>query len=281
MPLDWPAYYPNDLIPQTEKVVAEAVKKFREQTQITELCEWVVSTLTPDFCAAVEGKTLRADLASYRMDNLLDCLLRYNCDDLETRYQLKKKVVNSDEWKTLVDEIARVSSAAASDSSYTHLEAKATEAPADKQEEKGQADTVKESKKSPAKKEARGSPQSSGAGAATWDTIEISFLSDERIQIYNGTDTKPYNYAEFGFADSRNGKPNQAWLTLRDLAENRGMIKFAERGTVLWPKVEKRIQEIRKALRNHFGITSDPFLFKEGIGYQARFKIGLSPSFDA
>ena len=127
--------------------------------------------------------------------------------------------------------------------------------------------------------QARRSPQSSGAGAATWDTIEISFLSDERIQIYNGTDTKPYNYAEFGFADSRNGKPNQAWLTLRDLAENRGMLKFAERGIVLWPKVEKRIQEIRKALRNRFGITSDPFLFKEGIGYQARFKIGLSPSF--
>ena len=127
--------------------------------------------------------------------------------------------------------------------------------------------------------QARGSPQSSGAGAATWDTIEISFLSDERIQIRNGTDTKPYNYAELGFADSRNGKPNQAWLTLRDLAENRGMIKFAERGIVLWPKVEKRIQEIRKALRSHFTITSDPFLFKEGIGYQARFKISTSPSF--
>ena len=129
MPMDWPAYYPNHLIPQTEKVVAEAVKKFPEQTQNTELCEWVVSTLTPDFCAAVQGKTLRADLASYRMDNLLDCLLRYNCDDLENRYRLKKKVVNSDEWKKLVDEIARVHSAAVNDPSDTHLEAEATGAP--------------------------------------------------------------------------------------------------------------------------------------------------------
>lgn len=127
--------------------------------------------------------------------------------------------------------------------------------------------------------QARGSPQSSGAGAATWDTIEISFLSDERIQIYNGTDTKPYNYAEFGFADSRNGKPNQAWVTLRDLAEAKGIILINARRVSPWPKVEKRIQEIRKALRDHFGITSDPFLFKDGIGYQARFKIGVSPSF--
>lgn len=108
MPLDWPPYYPNHLIPQTAKVVAEAVKKFPEQTQITELCESVVSTLTPHFCAAVQGKTLRADLALYRMSNLLDCLLAYNCDDPSERYRLKKKVVNSDEWKKLVDEIARV-----------------------------------------------------------------------------------------------------------------------------------------------------------------------------
>ncbi len=127
-----------------------------------------------------------------------------------------------------------------------------------------------------AEQQALGSPQSSGAGAATWDTIEISFLSDERVQIRNG---KTYNYAELGFEDSRNRKPNQAWVTLRDLAEGKGIILIDARRVLPWPKVEKRIQEIRKALRHHFGISSDPFLFKEGIGYQARFKIGLSPSF--
>ena len=130
-----------------------------------------------------------------------------------------------------------------------------------------------------AEQQARGSPQSSGAGAAAWDTIEISFLSDERVQIRNGTDSKTYNYAELGFEDSRSGKQNQAWVTLRDLAEGNGRILLAARSPTVWPKVEKRIQEIRKALRNHFGIYSDPFLFEEGIGYQARFKIGFSPSF--
>lgn len=275
--LDWPSYFPNDLIPQATVILCKAEREHPVPT--LEFYAQFISNLTPYLCGAVRSKALRTDLVFLGMGVLLDSLLAYNCDDSERRFWLKQELMKSDAWLKLAEKIARVSSAAASDSSYTHLEAKATEAPADKQEEKGQADTVKESKKSPAKKEARGSPQSSGAGAATWDTIEISFLSDERVQIRNGTDDKTYNYAELGFVDSRNGKPNQAWVTLRDLAEDRGRIAIAARRVSSWPKVEKRVQEIRKALRNHFGITSDPFLFTDGIGYQARFKIGLSPSF--
>jgi hypothetical protein len=122
-------------------------------------------------------------------------------------------------------------------------------------------------------------PQSSGAGAATWDAIEISFLSDERVQIRNGTDIETRNYAELGFEDSRTGKPNQAWVTLRQLAVERGIIGPATTTRFAWPKVEKRIQEIRKVLRRHFGISSDPVPYVEGTGYQACFKIGVSPSF--
>ena len=69
--------------------------------------------------------------------------------------------------------------------------------------------------------------QSSDAGAATWDTIEILSLSDERVQIRNGTNTETRNYGELGFADARDGKPNQAWVTLRALAEERGTIRDA------------------------------------------------------
>ena len=129
-----------------------------------------------------------------------------------------------------------------------------------------------------AEQQVRASPQSSGADAATWDTIEISFLSDERVQIRIGTDTKTYNYAELGFEDRRNGKPNQAWVTLRDLAEARGIISVAARSASPWPKIGKRIQEIRNVLRKHFGISSDPVPYVKGTGYQSRFKIGLGPS---
>jgi hypothetical protein len=121
--------------------------------------------------------------------------------------------------------------------------------------------------------------QSSNAGVATWDTIEISFLSDERVQIRHGTISETRNYAEFGFDDKRSGKPNQAWVALRALAEQRGVIKDAAKMPQPWSKVEKRIQEIRKVLRKHFGISADPIQFVNRVGYQAKFKICCSPSF--
>jgi hypothetical protein len=114
---------------------------------------------------------------------------------------------------------------------------------------------------------------------ATWDTIEISFLSDERVQIRNGTNSETRNYAEFGFADGRSKKAKQAWETLRALAEQGGTIRDAAKTGRTWPKVEKRMQEIRKVLRKHFRISADPIPFVEGTGYQARFKIGCRPSF--
>jgi hypothetical protein len=121
--------------------------------------------------------------------------------------------------------------------------------------------------------------QPSGAEAATWDTIEISFLSDERVQIRNGANSETLNYAEFGFEDGRSGKPNRAWEALRVLAARRGIIGDAA-AVGKWPKFEKRVQEIRKVLRKHFLISADPIPFVEGTGYQALFKISCRPSFD-
>jgi hypothetical protein len=119
-------------------------------------------------------------------------------------------------------------------------------------------------------------------GGASWQAIEISFLSDERVQIRNGSNTETYNYGELGFADRRakqEPKPNQAWVTLRTMAEQNGIIRDGAKAGATWAKVEKRIQEIRKVLRKHFRITADPIPFVEGTGYQTCFKIGCSPSF--
>jgi hypothetical protein len=116
--------------------------------------------------------------------------------------------------------------------------------------------------------------------ATDWQAIEIVFLSDHRVQIrINGKQTPPANYAELGFADGRSENPNKAWLTLLLLAEHRGVIKDERSIGEPWPKVEKRIQEIRRILRELFGISTDPLPFVEGAGYQAIFKIRCGPSF--
>ncbi len=119
------------------------------------------------------------------------------------------------------------------------------------------------------------------SGATDWQAIEIVFLSDHRVQIrIDGKQTQPANYAELGFADGRSENPNKAWLTLRSLAEHRGVINDGRSIGGPWTKVEKRIQEIRKILRARFHISADPIPFIEGTGYQAIFKIGCRRSYE-
>jgi hypothetical protein len=130
-----------------------------------------------------------------------------------------------------------------------------------------------------ASKIAAAQPEHRKPSATSWDAVEISFLSDERVQCRNDDNTETCNYRELGFADTRTGKPNLAWIMLRVLAESGGTIRDVEKTGGNWSTVEKRIQEIRKTLRQRFGISEDPVPHVKRIGYQARFKIGCNPSF--
>ena len=65
------------------------------------------------------------------------------------------------------------------------------------------------------------------------------------------------------------------------MAEERGVILDGKAIGEDWSKIEKRIQEIRKILRDYFGLPGDPIPFIEGGGYQSIFKIGCTRSFDA
>jgi hypothetical protein len=108
-----------------------------------------------------------------------------------------------------------------------------------------------------------------------------SKMQEKRIEFENrGNFNKsavPYN--ELGFEDRRTGKPKQAWVTLRTLAEQRGLIRQPTKEHPRWSVVEKRMQEIRKILRKQFQIKSDPIPFVAGAGYQALFKISCRPSY--
>ncbi len=95
--LNWPMYYPQQLIPQTTVIILEAIKRFPVQTQTPELCRCVISGLTPHFCAAVQSEVLRADLALSTMSDLLHDLVVTNCHDSE-RFRIEQETKKSDEW---------------------------------------------------------------------------------------------------------------------------------------------------------------------------------------
>jgi hypothetical protein len=123
--------------------------------------------------------------------------------------------------------------------------------------------------------------------ARNWGEVEITFLSDERVQITVASQTETHNYAEMGFASKQNGKPVLAWETLRAMAQAGGVLMSASNSRK-WGGVEKRIQEIRRVLRHRFGLCDDPLPFtkkrrrdSETFGYGAKFKLGCGPSFDS
>src|ERR1017187_3897558 len=112
-----------------------------------------------------------------------------------------------------------------------------------------------------------------------WEDIEIVFISDERVQVKDGTQIQTLNYNEMGFEDRRSGKPNQGWGVLRALAQAGGVIPESARDAKDFIGMGKRIERIRHTLKTHFQITSDP-VGKDAKGYHCLFKIGYAPSFD-
>ena len=78
------------------------------RVQILELCKYVISELTPYFCAAVQDKRLRADLALSAMSDLLHYLVVANCDDSSERSRLNQETRRSDKWVKLAGQLARL-----------------------------------------------------------------------------------------------------------------------------------------------------------------------------
>lgn len=136
-----------------------------------------------------------------------------------------------------------------------------------------------------------------------WDKdVSIIFLSEERVQVKCGDQFSTVNYAEFGFEDKRNGKPDQAWVLLREMAENKGVLQKQDRRvpeSVLkpardrdkelhralevqarhWAKTQKHVETIRKRLRKHFQIPDGDPIPATAAGYQTAFQLGCGPSY--
>lgn len=108
IPPDCPPYYPCDLWPRTQVILAEAVRKFPKQTQTLELCKHVISEMTSHLLNIVQAGRVKAHqaLSDSGMGGLLHSLLVYNCDSDNERFQLDQEARKSDEWMKLAREMA-------------------------------------------------------------------------------------------------------------------------------------------------------------------------------
>lgn len=102
----------------------------------------------------------------------------------------------------------------------------------------------------------------------SWTDLIIMVLDSETVKISHcGTTGIPLKFNELGFKDKRSGKPVKSWYTL---------LAFAEKEILSFPhnnkeKMEKLIQDLRKRLKDYFGIPEDPISYDNG--YKCTFKI--------
>ena len=136
------------------------------------------------------------------------------------------------------------------------------------QNELSTADNDGRQDSAPSSGEVRWNGSGTGYQIADWASIEITFLSDERVEIRFGTKWENYNYGDLGFGDHRGkGKPVMAWYTLLSLAKGRGILSRPDGTAGDWVSVEKSVQDIRKRFRLRFKISEDPIPFVKGVGY--------------
>ena len=104
---DLPPYYPASLKAETHLIVCRAAKKFPVQTQVAELCKYIIDQLRPHFRKAILEEKLSQENAGSAMDDLVHYILVRNCDSESRRYELKNEVRRSEEWLRLGKTVVR------------------------------------------------------------------------------------------------------------------------------------------------------------------------------
>ncbi len=106
-----------------------------------------------------------------------------------------------------------------------------------------------------------------------WEDVRIGIVSNDSIKITAKEVHKRFTYAEIGFKDGRKGDlPDKQWDVLKDFAEANGEISWGSKWTR--PRLQKRIQTIRKRLQAIMDINDDPFYpYQTTKSYKTKFKI--------
>ena len=113
---------------------------------------------------------------------------------------------------------------------------------------------------------------------SSWVVLEIRFTTDQEVLVTanEASDTvrKQLFYADIGFADGRDGSPDESWELLMFLAHRNGILNPSEHREMNRNQLSQRIRHLRKKLKNIFCLDNDPFeKFNRRKVYQLKFPI--------
>ena len=111
-----------------------------------------------------------------------------------------------------------------------------------------------------------------------WEEVNMSFVSNETLEIRARGVVKKYHYAQLGFKDRRQvDVPNRLWSLLKYVFASEDGEISAERTHIDWKllkNVQKPISRLRHHLKEIMGIEDDPFYeYRKERAYRPKFSI--------
>lgn len=283
LPTSFPPDFPSSLSLEARYILSRLAKDFPDRSKIEDLCKALVSEYAALLCTGVRSGVLPAHAGPDHLSAVIHYLLVANCDRDNERFEIQKRVINSAEWHAMLKQLLECENTGQKSKPWetaTKNVVTMTAGAQDPSQPKPHTESAPKQEINETNAPKSEAKQADTVVERTWSEIEISFLSDERVQIFVAK--KPgttLNYAEFGFEDKRTQIPNGAWKALRRIAELNGKVRAAQDAGYPWKKFEKRVQEIRKVFRSHFDLPTDPIPYIEHHGYVAKFKISCAPSY--
>ena len=102
VPTSFPAEFPSALALKARLTIAEVVRQYPDRSKLEQSCKELVARLTELFCVGVRSGVIEPHAAPDALNTIVHQLLVANCHDGAKRVEIETKVVNSDEWHTML-----------------------------------------------------------------------------------------------------------------------------------------------------------------------------------
>jgi DNA-binding response OmpR family regulator len=109
-------------------------------------------------------------------------------------------------------------------------------------------------------------------GARAWGDVELTAVDGHTVRIQCGDVTVRRTYADLGFANAASREPIDKWRVVRIACEERGVFRGNAFGS--YEAAKNAVYVAQTILKGAFGLGENPFEYRKGIGWRAKFKVG-------
>jgi hypothetical protein len=102
LPTSFPPGFPTSLVLNARVILADVVREFPDRSKLETLCKVLVSRYTDLLCTGVCSGVIKAHEAPDELNTIVHYVLVVNCERDTERFEIRRAVVNSDEWHAML-----------------------------------------------------------------------------------------------------------------------------------------------------------------------------------